>query len=109
MVKCVLISEEEHHYTEIETHLGSDLYTILKGTATFVGQWPEIDVVILKCEKSPFDLMENRNTLPEPFNNEVIHGPILLVRMDENSEPQDFTLGEFLGYATLNPLRRPRN
>ena len=106
MVKCVLISEEEDHYTEIETHLGSDLYTILKGTATFVGQWPELEVVIMKCDKSPFDLMENRNILPEPFENEVILGPILLVRMDQHAEPQDFTLNEFLGSLTL---RRPRN
>ena len=98
MVKCVLISEEEHHFTEIETKLGQDLYTILKGTATFVGQWPELDVVILRCEKSMFDLMINRNRLPEPFDKEVIQGPVLLVRMDQRAEPQDFTLAEFLDF-----------
>ena len=99
MVKCVLISEEEHHFTEIETQLGQDMYTILKGTATFVGQWPEIDVVIMRCHESPFDLMENRNMLPEPFDKEIIRGPILLVRMDENAEPQDYTLQEFLDWS----------
>jgi hypothetical protein len=25
----------------------------------------------------------------------VVEGPILLVRMDENSEPQDFTVNEY--------------
>ena len=103
MVRCVLISEEEGNISEIETPLGSDMYKILKGTSTFIGQWPEIDVVILKCGESHFDLLENRNILPRPFASERVDGPILLVRMDENSEPQDFTLKEYQEFT------RPRS
>jgi len=42
---------------------------------------------------------KNENTLPPPFDEEEIKGKILLVRMDEYSLPQDFTLNnlkEFL-------------
>lgn len=43
----------------------------------------------------------NDNILPTPFDVEEVYGKILLVRMDENSDPQDFTLGEYLGYEGL--------
>ena len=97
-VKAVLISEEEDHVTEIDIDISSEkreIFSILKGQATFIGQWPEIDVVIMKCRESVFDLMMNRNVLPAPFDTEVVVGPILLIRMDENSDPQDFTLAEY--------------
>ena len=97
-VKAVLISEEEDHVTEIDIDISSqkkEIFSILKGQATFIGQWPEIDVVIMKCRESIFELMMNRNVLPAPFDTEVVVGPILLIRMDENSEPRDFTLEEY--------------
>jgi hypothetical protein len=99
MVNCVLISEEEGHVTNVEVSLkGDDLFRILKGTATFIGQLPETDVVIMKCDISYFELIENRNKLPEPYEKEVVFGPILLIRMDENADPQDFTLLEYLSW-----------
>lgn len=97
-VKAVLISEEEGHITEIDLDISSEkreIFKILKGPATFIGQWPELDVVIMKCRESVFELLENRNKLPKPFDEERAEGPILLVRMDENSEPQNFTLDEY--------------
>jgi len=104
MVKCVLISEEEGSLSEIETPLQSDLYRILKGPGTFIGQWPALDVVIMKCSESCFDLMENRNVLPRPYHKEHVVGPILLIRMDADAEPQDFTLDEYTKWAkTWNP------
>ena len=96
---CVLISEEEDHVTEIQSKLDQDLYTILKGTATFIGQYADIDVVVMRCSETPFQLMENRNRLPPPFENERVVGPVLLVRMDEHGNPQDFTVKEYLDYA----------
>ena len=41
---------------------------------------------------------ENENTLPPPFHEETVLGKILLVRMDKDSEPQDFTLQEYLTF-----------
>lgn len=104
MVQCVLISEEDGNISEVSVVVSSesrDLYRLLKGTATFIGQWPEIFVVIMKCRESTFELMENRNVLPPPFENEKVLGPILLVRMDSNAEPQDFTLSEYLESTLL--------
>jgi hypothetical protein len=101
MVVCVLISEEEGHVSNVEIDIrGKDLYRVLKGTGTFVGQLPDTNVVIMKCDVSQFELLENRNKLPEPFHDEVIFGPILLIHMDENADPQDFTI---LDYLRWNP------
>ena len=98
MVTCVLVSEEEGNVSEVDVDIrGNDLYRVLKGTGTFIGQFPDTDIVIMKCDESPFELLENRNKLPEPFHDEVVLGPILMIRMDENADPQDFTLLEYLG------------
>jgi len=98
MVKCVLVSEEEGNVSEVDVNIrGNDLYRILKGTGTFIGQFPDTDIVIMKCDESLFELLENRNRLPEPFHDEVVVGPILMIRMDENADPQDFTVSECLG------------
>ena len=35
------------------------------------------------------------NSIPSPFENEVVFGKILLIRMDKHSEPNDFTLDEY--------------
>ena len=96
MVKCVLIGESWGDIRVIDSPLQRDIYTLLKGPGTFIGQYEHVDVVIMKCRDSIFDLELNQNTLPEPYQNEQVFGPILLVRMNENSEPEDFTLQEFL-------------
>jgi hypothetical protein len=44
---------------------------------------------------------KNENVLPHPFDVEEVYGKILLVRMDEQSEPQDFTLSEYLRYKGI--------
>ena len=97
MTQCVLISEEDGNISDVTISIkGTDLYRVLKGTATFIGQFPDSDIVIMKCDVSNFQLLENRNKLPEPFHDEIVLGPILLIRMDENADPQDFTVSEYL-------------
>lgn len=102
-VYAVLINEDDGNICELKT-TPDDIYNLLKGTATFIGQWPEIDVVIMKCDKTPFDLMVNVNILPPPFHQEEVRGPILLMRMDENSEPQDFRLSEYQAWQVTKTL-----
>jgi|TARA_B100002019_G_scaffold47733_2_gene40381 hypothetical protein len=95
MTIAVLIHEEEDKLEEINLDIDpvkNEIYKILSGRATFIGQWPDIDVVILKCVQAT---KLNQNTLPPPFHGEEVYGKILLVRMDEDSEPRDFTLKEF--------------
>jgi hypothetical protein len=68
----------------------------LQGGATFIGQWPELDVVIIRSIDARE--LKNENRLPPPFDHIVVHGNILLVRMDENSEHQPFTLEEYRSF-----------
>jgi hypothetical protein len=101
MVKCVLINEELGDIQEIETPLQKDLYMILKGPGTFIGQYEDLNVVVMKCRESLFELGVNQNRLPEPLENEEVRGPILLIRMNEFSEPEDFTLKDFTHNFTI--------
>jgi hypothetical protein len=86
----------------------NEIFNLLKGSSTFIGQWPELDVVIMKCKDSILELELNTHVLPPPFENEKTFGSILLVRMDENSDPKDFTLREYREWAsTLHPEAPP--
>ena len=90
-VKAVVIHEEEGNIDEIDLDIDpkkNEIYKILSGRGTFIGQWPEIDVVIMKGVGGG---KPNENTLPFPFHEEEVLGKILLLRMDKDSEPLDFT------------------
>jgi len=96
MTKAVLIHEEFDDVAEIDIDIDpvkNQIFKVLQGPATFIGQWPELDVVIMKCASAEGE--QNSNTLPSPFSDERILGKILLMRMDADSEPQDFTLNEY--------------
>ena len=98
MNKALLIREKRGDIVEIELDISAhtnEIFKILEGRQTFIGQWPDIDVVIMKPEDGK---TKNENVLPHPFDVEEVYGKILLVRMDEQSEPQDFTLDEYLRY-----------
>ena len=100
MARAVLINERRNDIHEIELDIAlekNEIYKILRGKATFLGQWPEKSVVIVTCQSSIFELKLNVNRLPRPFTNMTVFGRILLIRMDEDSEPQDFTLEEYHG------------
>lgn len=98
-VKAVLVSEEDGNVSEIDLDISSEkreIFKLLKGPATFIGMCYESNVVAMKCRESMFELLENRNKLPKPFDKETdIFGPVLFLRMNEESEPKDFTLAEF--------------
>lgn len=100
-VKAVLVSEEEGNVSEIDLDISSEkreIFKLLKGPATFIGMCYETNVVAMKCRESVFELLENRNKLPKPFNqeNETVRGPVLFIRMNEDADPENFTLEEFL-------------
>ena len=100
MVSAVLINEGLNDIQEIDLDISperNEIYNILGGRATFVGQWEQLDVVIIKRASDDGSL--NLNKLPSPFYDETIFGPILLVRMDEESENQDFTLPEYTDFS----------
>ena len=95
MPKAVLLHEEYRNHTELELNIDpskNEIFKLLGGPATFIGQWPDIEVVIMKNTIGGED---NLNKLPKPFENEKTCGKILLVRMDEDSEQRDFTLRDY--------------
>tara|TARA_R110001606_G_scaffold3987_3_gene19001 strand:+ start:1545 stop:1868 length:324 start_codon:yes stop_codon:yes gene_type:complete len=95
MNKAILIREKLGDIIEIDLDISphkNEIFKILEGRQTFIGQWPDIDVVIMKPEDGK---MKNENILPHPFDAEEVYGKILLVRMDENSEHRNFTLNEY--------------
>ena len=102
MTAAILIKEQLGDIQQIDLDIDprkNEIFLLLSGTATFIGQWPELDVVIMKPQ---YGVKTNNNTLPSPFDTEEIKGSILLVRMDENSDPRDFTLEEYLSFVSRN-------
>ena len=98
MTLAVLVNEGKNDIHEIDLDISpekNEIYKILRGKATFLGQWPDNSVVIVICDSSIFELSMNLNRLPRPFTNMTVMGKILLIRMDEDSEPQNFTLKEY--------------
>ena len=99
MTLAVLIREQYGDIRQIELDIDprkNEIFILLSGRPTFIGQWPDLDVVIMKPE---YNKIRNNNKLPPPFDTEEVHGSILLVRMDENSDPRDFTLEEYLSFV----------
>ena len=102
MTAAILIKEQLGDIRQIDLDIDprkNEIFLLLSGTPTFIGQWSEIDVVIMKPQYSQ---ILNNNRLPSPFDNEEVNGSILLVRMDENSDPRDFTLEEYLDFVRRN-------
>ena len=99
MTKAILIYEDVGHVQEIDldiTPVKNEIFKLLGGRQTFIGQWPDIEVVIMKAENAT---IKNENILSHPFDKEDTYGKILLVRMDQYSEPQDFTLDEYNSFC----------
>jgi len=97
MIKCVVVHETRGDIEEIDIDLlpeKNEIVHVLGGNATFLGQWEDEFVVILTRANTE-NLELNANKLPRPFTNMRIFGKILLIRMDEESEPRDFTLWEY--------------
>lgn len=106
MVRAVLIHETLNDIEEIDIDLSpekNEICKILRGKATFLGQWEHECVVILKCKESVCKLTKNENVLPRPFSNMNVDGRILLIRMDEDSEPQDFSKCEYQNMVQNSP------
>lgn len=102
MTRAILIHECKDDIEEIELDIDpvkNEIFKILGGPQTFIGQWPEIDVVILKSQTAN---SINLNTLPPPFHEEDVLGKVLLIRMDVNSDPRDFTFEDYLLFVARN-------
>eukprot|EP00941_MAST-03F_sp_MAST-3F-sp1_P002752 g2752.t1 len=100
--KCVLIKASDGIATEIDidmTPKENNAATILGGSPTFIGQFIDLNVVVMKVRNPTPETVVNPHTLPHPFHKEETKGNILLLRMDDASNPRDFTLEEYLSYV----------
>ena len=73
MTLAVLIHETRDAIEQIHIDIEpskNEVFKILSGRATFIGQWPDIDVVIMKPESS--GIIKNENILPKPFDNRLL-------------------------------------
>ena len=55
MVSAVLINEKKGDIRNINVDIDpekNEIYKILRRRATFIGLWPELNVVILRCDTS---------------------------------------------------------
>jgi len=95
-MKSILLSEHTNIPIQIDLDIDpkkNEIYDILGGSATFIGQFINTDIVIIKAVNEKGLL--NKHVLPFPFNTEVVYGSILLVRMDENANHQDLMVEEY--------------
>ena len=110
-VKAILVGVQSGDIREVSLDISSRTSQVsqyLGGRGTFIGQWPEHDIVIMKCVDTIFDPGLNSNRLAKPFQNETVVGPMLLIRMDEKAEPKDLFLSEVQASKLVLPkqLRR---
>jgi len=102
-IRTGLLLKSNGNIEEIELDMSENTNNIgilLNDKLTFLGQLnrePEkINAVIMygkNSENRQFEI--NKCKLPEPFNEEIIYGDMFIICMDENSEPQDFTLNDY--------------
>ena len=98
-VKAVLIGTSRDDFVEISLDISfktSQITQYLGGPGTFIGQWVDHNIVIMKCRECLFEPHINKNQLAKPFKGETTLGPILLIRMNDDAEPRDLTLQEVL-------------
>jgi hypothetical protein len=91
-----IIQEIELDMTEHTNNIG----ILLNDKLTFLGQIvrePEkINAIIIYGKNAELKKLEiNKCKLPEPFEECKVHGDIFIICMDEQSEPQNFTLDDY--------------
>ena len=106
IVSCIFVPAGTGIAEEIKLDMTPKLATPgkqLGGSPTFAGTISSLDVVIMALREPAPGTAVNSHVLPAPMDSAKIPGPILMIRMDENSEPQDFTLEEYKTYKA-NPV-----
>ncbi|KAH9260143.1 hypothetical protein BASA81_001918 [Batrachochytrium salamandrivorans] len=111
IVKTVVLrSNGKVDQVEIDmTSSKNELAKVLGGELTIIGQLSVLDCVMLKLsdEEDNFEarkLVTNTHKLPHPFHDEEHLGDILLMRMDEESEPLSLTSKEWSEFLKSAPF-----
>ena len=71
---------------------------------TFLGQYEDLQVALVMCHEKDekyASLQVNKHILPPPIpSDEKVMGDLVLVRMNEEAEPTDFTLEEWKSFVS---------
>ena len=105
VVSCVFIPSDTGVAEEVQLDMTPKLAAPkvqLGGSPTFAGTFETLDVVVMCLRDPPTGTPVNPHALPRPMDKAKVTGPLLMIRMDENSEPQHFTLKEYEAYKA-NP------
>uniref|UniRef100_A0A7S1N2Z6 DUF5880 domain-containing protein n=1 Tax=Eutreptiella gymnastica TaxID=73025 RepID=A0A7S1N2Z6_9EUGL len=106
IVKCVLLAADGK-----ASELSIDMSPSQNGCAkalkcartTFVGPIPHLSAVVLQNAAPKAKTPKNKHRLPPPVDKEAVVGSALVIRMDENVEPADISLSEYLSYCANPP------
>lgn len=71
---------------------------LLGGELTFLGQWEDLQVVLLASKDQSGNLPLNKHKLQPPFHDVVAYGDILLTRSDDDGEAAHFPLSEYMSF-----------
>lgn len=103
-IVCVLLKQDgqtEEIIIDMTPRL-KETQKILGGDVTFLGQWEEMEVILMiNRNQSKDDNRKNQHKLQPPFHEVVCYGDILLSRSDANGDPANFTLQEYTDFTRL--------
>lgn len=101
VVKCVLL-KADGRTEELDVDMTPSLRScqkILGGELTFLGQWEDLQVILLVSkDQSGDNLPVNKHKLQPPFDEIIAYGDILLTRSDDNGEAAPFAHSEYLTF-----------
>jgi len=93
----------EHKYDS--TPARNSLVEIMGGQVSIVGMYASQNVIVLRLQ-NPADKPVNSMTLPEPFHEDKINGPIALVKMNfETTDAEDYSAAEFEALQKMDPAK----
>jgi hypothetical protein len=81
---------------------------LLGGKTSILGALDGIDTVVMGLHQEGAKGAFNKNKLAPPMQGEKFRGDVLLIRMDEKSEPQSLTLAEYDAYEAQALKKPPR-
>ena len=102
-VSCIYMAENANP-REIVINFGmvkNELSQWLGGLGTFLGKWcldDEDDIIIVLRRGAEEECNQNKNKLPRPFHKEKVYGPIVLVRIGADCNPEPLTLNEYYAH-----------
>lgn len=103
VVQCVILRSDgtsEEQTVDMTPRLNKP-GEILGGAVTFVGQYPEHEIVLMMRKDAPEGTPINKHKLQPPLHKREIAGDMMLVRMDQEAMPQDFTLAMYEKFSAL--------